>query len=321
MNDGATTRDAPGGGRRAASLVRAAFWPAVAAWTVGVAVLALRAGLAPEIAQGVVLLLVWAACSVTERIAPASQAWTATAGARPRDATFGAITLAIDVTAALAIGAVSLGALLPAMRAGDGPLAALHPAAATLVLLVVYDLIQYGIHRGCHELRGPAGRFLWRVHSVHHRPEALNARMSLVTHPLETIVVRAVALGAPILLLAPDPAAAYWLVVIVNMQTVLVHWNADVALGPLRHVVAGPAIHRIHHGAGRDDGRNYAAVFTPLDRIFGTWHEKGGAPPDRIGIRNDRRYPAPTDVAALLRWPFAARRRAVSSRMPERPRT
>lgn len=300
--------------RRAPAMLRTVLWPAIAAWAAVLAVAAIRTGLAPEIAQVAVLVAVWFTCAATERLVPASDAWIATPVGRARDIVFGATTVLVESAAA-----VATAALLLRLRAdgAPGPAASLHPAAATALLLVAYELIQYGIHRGCHELRGPAGRFLWRLHSVHHRPEALNARMSLVAHPLETVVIRAAAVCAPVLLLGPEPAIAYAFLTIVNVQTVLVHWNADVALGPLRHLVVGPEVHRIHHGAGRDDGRNYAALLAPVDRLFGTLHEKGGAGPDRIGIRNDRRYPAPTDVAALLRWPFTPRKRRVSPRSPE----
>ncbi len=296
--------------RRTPTVVRALLWPAMAAWCAALAVAAPEAGLSPALAQSVVLVAAWISCAATERLAPASDAWTPSSIGRASDVAFGAMTLLVESAAA-----VATAALLLRLRAdgAPGPIASLHPAAATALLLVAYEFIQYGIHRGCHELRGPAGRFLWRLHSVHHRPEALNARMSLVAHPLETIVIRTAAVCAPVLLLGPDVVAAYAFLTVVNVQTVLVHWNADVALGPLRHLVVGPALHRIHHGAGRDDGRNYAALLAPVDRLFGTWHEKGGAPPDRIGIRNDRRYPAPTDIAALLRWPFSSRRRRVAT--------
>lgn len=239
MTDGATRDGAPGNARRTPGAVRALLWPAMAAWAAALAIAAPAAGLSPEVAQSAVLVAVWFSCAATERFAPASDAWIASSVGRARDVTFGAATVLVESAAA-----VATAALLLRLRADGAPgvIASLHPAAATALLLVAYEFIQYGIHRGCHELRGPAGRFLWRLHSVHHRPEALNARMSLVAHPLETIVIRAAAVCAPVLVLGPDVVAAYAFLTVVNVQTVLVHWNADVALGPVRHLFVGPAI-------------------------------------------------------------------------------
>jgi len=66
-----------------------------------------------------------------------------------------------------------------------------------------------------------------------------------------------------------------------------VHANIGTNLGPLKHILVTPQYHRVHHSiepAHQD--KNFAALLTVWDRIFGTLH------------RNYDEYPA-TGVAGL----------------------
>ena len=54
---------------------------------------------------------------------------------------------------------------------------------------------------------------------------------------------------------------------------ILVHWDVDVDLGPLRYVIATPRFHRWHHASAAEArGKNLAGIFPVWDLLFGTFH-------------------------------------------------
>ena len=161
-----------------------------------------------------------------------------------------------------------------------------------LALLVV-DLGLYWQHRLLHEL--PA---LWPTHAVHHAAHTFGPTRAARHHPLSPILTTAVwavmaLLGVPVQVLVMCQAFA-------ASNGALQHCGADLRIGRLDRVFAGPAVHRWHHAieaAGWN--RNFGPNLTVWDQV--PWHRlpvlrrlltirhttfyRGAEPgPDRIGL-------------------------------------
>jgi len=200
-----------------------------------------------------------------------------------------------------ALGAIGLLLASIAMPAGlpiIGGWAALGldqlPLLAQLALaLLGLDLALYWQHRLFHEL--PA---LWPTHAVHHAAHTFGPTRAARHHPLSPILTTAVwagmaLLGVPVGVLVMCQAFA-------ASNGALQHCGADLRIGGLDAVFAGPATHRWHHAVDAAAwNRNFGPNLTVWDQV--PWHRlpvlrglltirhttfyRGAEPgPDRIGL-------------------------------------
>ncbi|RFO98507.1 fatty acid hydroxylase [Rhodoferax lacus] len=154
--------------------------------------------------------------------------------------------------------------------------------AAVLLLMLVADLIQYGVHRALHEVP-----LLWRVHAVHHSITTVDWLAGSRLHIVEVLLMRTLVL-APIYVLGFSKEAIDIYIVIVGTQAVLNHANVNIRLGPLRYVLVTPNFHHWHHSQDSEAlDRNYAGQFAFLDHLFGTAVRSDKAWPQRYGVRGD----------------------------------
>lgn len=155
-------------------------------------------------------------------------------------------------------------------------------AASLLLLMLVADLIQYGVHRALHEVP-----LLWRVHAVHHSITTVDWLAGSRLHLVEVLLMRTLVL-APIYVLGFSKEAIDIYIVIVGTQAVLNHANVNIRLGPLRYVFVTPNFHHWHHAQDSEAiDRNYAGQFAFLDYVFGTAVRSDKAWPERYGVRGD----------------------------------
>ena len=144
---------------------------------------------------------------------------------------------------------------------------ALGPFGQGVVMLVVFDFVNYVGHRVQHEVP-----FLWRFHRIHHSSEQLDWLAGARVHPLPSVLdglFRAV----PALLFGLTEAGASVLTVIVTLSAVLTHANVSWRLPRLSRWWATPEFHHWHHAAEPEAvNRNYAGVLPIWDRLFGTFH-------------------------------------------------
>lgn len=164
-----------------------------------------------------------------------------------------------------------------------------HVLEVVLGLLLV-ALGGYVYHRLAH-----AVPFLFRLHAVHHSSEHLDSLAAFRRHPLE-VVLNAVVQNAPVVLLGIPLGAHVAVIVLLRVNTIFVHTNLRVRLGPLRYLVATPDFHHRHH---QRDGepKNFSSIFPFIDHLFGTAaHEEAGP----LGLRE----PMPKGFLALLLHPF-----------------
>lgn len=167
---------------------------------------------------------------------------------------------------AVALNALLIGeALLPAgWRNG---VQNLPLAVQVLLLTVLGDLGFYAAHRAMH-----ASPALWRFHAVHHSSEQLDWLAAFRVHPVDQVVVKGASL-VPIFGLGFSTEAVMIGALLYQWQSLLVHANVRLPLGPLRYLIAGPGFHHWHHAsdvAARD--KNFAGQLSVWDVVFRTFH-------------------------------------------------
>ncbi len=137
--------------------------------------------------------------------------------------------------------------------------------AAPIAGAFVGDFFFYWCHRAQH-------RWLWRYHAVHHSVRELNSTNSFhhVTEPLiQTILI----VLPSSLIVSQSGAIVPVIALMLHMQSSYIHSSSKWHIGPLRAVFVDNRFHRIHHSLEeRHYDRNFGAVTTLWDRLFGTAH-------------------------------------------------
>ncbi|TAX54641.1 sterol desaturase family protein [Rhizobium leguminosarum] len=172
------------------------------------------------------------------------------------------------------------------------------------VLFLVFEFMNYHIHRGMHELRGPLGRLLWRIHAAHHLPERLYLLMHAVSHPFNAVLVQAFAIILPIWLMGYSPDTVLIFLVIDAFHGIISHFNVDLRLGWANYIFVGPEVHRYHHSADVNEAKNYGATLTLWDQIFGTFVFHPGLAPQELGVSPDANLPPYQQIPSVLALPF-----------------
>lgn len=172
------------------------------------------------------------------------------------------------------------------------------------ILLLIFEFINYHIHRAMHELRGPVGRTLWHVHAAHHLPERLYLLMHAVGHPLNAMLIQGLAIILPIWLMGYQPEAVLIFLVINAFHGIISHFNVDLRMGWANYVFVGPELHRYHHSANMTEAKNYGATLTFWDQVFGTFVYRPGSAPSDLGTGPNGNLPAYHRVLSVLALPF-----------------
>jgi sterol desaturase/sphingolipid hydroxylase (fatty acid hydroxylase superfamily) len=190
---------------------------------------------------------------------------------------------------------------------GSGALAHVLPWwAQAITAILICDFIWYWVHRYSHEGKGRLGQWLWKVHALHHMPEQVYVFMHAVGHPLNSAYVRVILMLPPIIL-GMSPEAVFAASVLTGFQGLVSHFNVDIRAAWLNRVLMGTQLHRYHHSADPVEGKNYAAVITLWDQLFGTYDEHLGQQPLALGLQNRATYPGEDQWAAWLALPFKLR--------------
>ena len=179
-----------------------------------------------------------------------------------------------------------------------GPASGLPDGVQVVLLVLGADLLGYAMHRAMHR-----GRWLWRVHVIHHAPEQLDWLSAARVHPLNDVLMRS-AQALPLLLLGFEPLLLAGVAPTLGLYALLLHTRLPWRYGPLRYVVASPAFHRWHHA--RDvpgEGCNFAGLLSLWDVLFGTFYLPE-ALPEAVGVRGEA---PPERLLAQLLWPLQLR--------------
>ncbi len=153
-----------------------------------------------------------------------------------------------------------------------------------LGVLIVTDISLYWTHRLFHS------NALWRYHAIHHAPETLDWLHAVRFHPIN-LIFHSIFANAVALWIGFPPAAVAVLAPFNVLYSTMVHANLNWTFGPLRHVFASPVFHRWHHtGADEGGSKNFAATFSFLDHMFGTFYMPKDQKPMNLGL-TDRDMP------------------------------
>ena len=175
-----------------------------------------------------------------------------------------------------------------------------------IVGLLVFEALQYTIHRAMHRADGPLSRFFWRSHAIHHLPQQLYVVMHAVFHPINAIVVRVLVQLLPIWLLGFDAVAVFIYGSIIGFHGTVSHLNVDMRIGWLNFLFVGPELHRYHHSSRTADAVNYGAAISVFDLMFGTFRYTPGQHPASLGLYENEGYPAQHAPMQAMLFPFTA---------------
>lgn len=175
--------------------------------------------------------------------------------------------------------------------------------ASTLAFLLVFEFFQYWYHRLSHAGKGPVGGFLWRVHVAHHLPDKVYVLMHAVFNPINAFISTAI-IQVPLILLGLPPAAVLAATLLIDLQSLVSHFNADVRAGFLNYVFIGAETHRYHHSADLGEARNFGNTLAVWDLVFGTHYYRPGRNPVKLGVAAADEYPASDRILAVLALPF-----------------
>jgi sterol desaturase/sphingolipid hydroxylase (fatty acid hydroxylase superfamily) len=189
---------------------------------------------------------------------------------------------------------------------GSGPATSAHWLpwwAEAIAAILISDFMWYWVHRHSHEGRGRVGQWLWKTHVLHHLPEQVYVFMHVVGHPINSAYVRVILMLPPIAFGFSDEGI-FAAAVLTGFQGLMTHFNVDVRAGWLNRVFMGTELHRYHHSADPQEGKNYAAVVTLWDQLFGTYDHHPGIQPVALGVHDRGTYPENDEWGALMAIPL-----------------
>lgn len=169
--------------------------------------------------------------------------------------------------------------------------------------LLVFEFFQYWYHRISHTATGKFGKFLWGVHLAHHLPDRVYVVMHAVFNPINTIIT-AIIIQTPLVMLGISPEAAMAATLLIDLQSVISHFNVDIRAGFLNYIFIGAETHRYHHSASIDESKNYGNTLAIWDLIFGTFLYKPGAVPESLGVEGQEDYPKSNNIFKVIAYPF-----------------
>jgi sterol desaturase/sphingolipid hydroxylase (fatty acid hydroxylase superfamily) len=143
-----------------------------------------------------------------------------------------------------------------------------------LIYLVVFDFVNYWVHRGQHQLNA-----WWALHSLHHSQRQMTMWSDNRNHLLDDVIVATVfALLAR--LIGVEPGQFVAITVITQLHESLQHANLRLGFGRIgERLLVSPRFHRLHHSIGighESDGRgtlgghNFGVLLPVWDILFRT---------------------------------------------------
>jgi sterol desaturase/sphingolipid hydroxylase (fatty acid hydroxylase superfamily) len=280
-------------------------WPALFFGAMATSLHAIAAGWTYGTTYTGILIALVVTLVTLEVLFPLRQDWRMTGRSFLRDLKYlagGSVTIT-GVNALFGLAAIELG------TGRVGPLTDLPLYVAVPAALLAFELIQYWSHRAMHELGGPLGRFLWKVHAAHHLPDRVYVFMHAAGHPLNGLIVRGFTMLLPLYYLGATAETMLLFNVIINVQGLISHCNVDLRAGWVNYIFAGTELHRYHHSADVDESKNYAVTLSLLDVLFGTFRYRPGIPPARLGVADPATYPESNQFWRVMWLPFARDRR------------
>jgi sterol desaturase/sphingolipid hydroxylase (fatty acid hydroxylase superfamily) len=144
---------------------------------------------------------------------------------------------------------------------------------AFLVYLLVFDFLDYWLHRGQHQFN-----WWWGLHSLHHSQRQMTMWSDNRNHLLDDLF-RDIAIVLVARLIGIPPGQFIAVVVCTQLLESLSHANLRSGFGLFERALVSPRFHRLHHsiglghesaGRGTLGGHNFAVLFPIWDILFRT---------------------------------------------------
>lgn len=184
-----------------------------------------------------------------------------------------------------------------------GLLANTSIATSLVIFFLFFEFLQYWFHRLSHQGRGSLGRFLWRVHLAHHLPDRVYVVMHGVFHPVNALLT-ALLIQSSMLLLGLSHQAAFAATLLIDLQTMISHFNVDIRAGLFNYLFIGTELHRYHHSARVEEAKNFGTVIPLWDLVFGTFLYHPAQHPAHLGLDGTGEYPPSQKLLPVLALPF-----------------
>jgi sterol desaturase/sphingolipid hydroxylase (fatty acid hydroxylase superfamily) len=148
-----------------------------------------------------------------------------------------------------------------------------------IIYLVVFDALQYAIHRGQHEFE-----WWWKLHSLHHAQRQMTMWSDNRNHLLDDVLKDVILVIAAQLIGIP-PGQFVAMVAFTQLSENFQHANLRVWFGRVgERLWVSPRFHRLHHsvGIGHESGgkpvagkqvlggHNFGVLLPWWDMLFGT---------------------------------------------------
>lgn len=148
------------------------------------------------------------------------------------------------------------------------------PWVSLIIYLVVFDAVNYAIHRGQHQFE-----WWWRLHSLHHAQRQMTLWSDNRNHLLDDVLRDLIwVLVAQLIGIAPGQFVA--VVAFTQLSENLQHANVRMWFGSVgERLWVSPRFHRLHHsiGIGHESqgkatlgGHNFGVLLPWWDVLFGT---------------------------------------------------
>ncbi len=162
------------------------------------------------------------------------------------------------------------------------------PLVSFVLYLLLFDLVDYVIHRGQHHFS-----WWWQLHALHHSQRQMTMWSDNRNHLLDDVLRDAILVTVALLVgIAPSQYVA--VVVLMQLLESLSHANVRLSFGRWgSRWLVSPQFHRHHHamGTGAESraavglgGHNFAVLFPVWDRLLGTARFDTGYEP--TGVRD-----------------------------------
>jgi sterol desaturase/sphingolipid hydroxylase (fatty acid hydroxylase superfamily) len=180
-----------------------------------------------------------------------------------------------------------------------------------LLAFISQDLGNYVLHYVSHRIPS-----LWALHKLHHSAEVLTPFTANRVHPLEASLIAAnraifisVILAPVVYFFAAPPAPIEIFGIAVSVMIsgalgdVLMHTHVWLSWGrTVNHVLFAPAMHQIHHSqAPKHWDRNFGAMFSIWDWMFGTIYIPAEPEIITYGVYGEPRQPYPNGLVGWVR--------------------
>jgi sterol desaturase/sphingolipid hydroxylase (fatty acid hydroxylase superfamily) len=275
------------------------LYPLLLAIIITVIILAIGFKADYKLVYGISTLLLVAVLLLIETIFPLKKEWKMTKQSFVRDLMYILIDAPIIGLTKAGFGLLAIGY----SQIHKGHFSKAPVIMSTIVFLLVFEFLQYWYHRLSHNNKGTIGKFLWRVHLAHHLPNKVYVVMHAVFNPINAFITVAI-IQTPLMLLGITPEAALAATMLIDLQSLVSHFNVNIKAGFLNYIFIGTETHRFHHSANPGEAKNYGNTLAIWDLVFGTFYYKPKHVPSNLGVDKPKDYPQSENIMEILAFPF-----------------